>query len=474
MLGDIRNVAVIGAGPAGIATAKQLLAENHFETIDVFEQQASTGGVWNYNSFAPSQDLSIPQTSPHQPLEEPIWECPGPAEQVQPIPLFVTPMYDRLESNIPNFLMKHSDDSSLEDQPLFAGHEGVLEYLNRYAEGVRHLVKFKSQVYDVRLENDNGKDQWLVCTRDLVSSRVTEKIYDAVVVASGHHYVPTVPDIPGIQKWNEAYPGTITHSKYYRTPDAFKDKTVLVVGNSASGIDIATQISTVSALPLLNSKRSEAPEYQRTAPWKREMPEIAEFLPPSASFPRAVRFTNNEIECSIEAIVFCTGYYYSFPFLSSLCPPVIVTGERVESIYNHLFSIPHPTLAFIGLPYKIVPFRTYEGQAAVVTRVWSGRLSLPPDREMRAWEAQRIQEKGAGKKFHELTNLEDFRYHNEMVDWALKARPGKGDESTVPPRWSKKDEVVRKNIPAIKRAFAEMGQERFAVGSLEELGMKLG
>ncbi|KAL9011060.1 MAG: hypothetical protein Q9173_004060 [Seirophora scorigena] len=474
MLRDIRKVAVIGAGPAGVATAKQLLAEDHFQAIDVFEQQASTGGVWNYNSYAPSQELSVPQSNPHQPLEEPRWESPGLVEQIQPKPLFVTPMYDQLESNIPHFLMKHSDDSSLEDQPLFAGHESVLQYLNRYAEGVRHLVNFRSQVYDVQLEKDRGKDQWLVCTKDLVSRRVTEKIYDAVVVASGHYYVPMVPDIPGIQRWNEAYPGAITHSKYYRTPDAFKDKKVIVVGNSASGVDIAAQISTVSSLPLLNSKRSAAPEHQRIAPWKLDMPEIAEFLAPSASRPRAVRFTNNEIECNIEAIVFCTGYYYSFPFLSSLRPPVIITGERVENLYKHIVSIPHPTLAFIGLPYKIIPFRTYEGQAAVVARIWSGRLSLPPHRQMRAWEAQRIREKGAGKKFHELANLEDFRYHNDLVDWALKAQPGKGDdEFTVPPRWSKEDEVVRKNIPAIKEAFAEMGHARHAVGSLDELGVTL-
>lgn len=380
-------------------------------------------------------------------------------------------MYDRLESNIPHFLMKHSDDASLEDQPLFAGHESVLQYLNQYANDVRHLIRPRTQVYDVKLEDDNGRDRWLVCSKDLVSNRVTEKLYDAVAVASGHHYVPTVPDIPGIREWNEAYPGTITHSKYYRTPDPFAAKKVIVVGNSASGLDIATQISTVSKHPLLNSQRSVSPDFQRAAPWKREMPEIAEFVSPSES-TRTVRFANNQIETYIDAIVFCTGYYYSFPFLSSLQPPISPTGERVENTYKHIFSIPHPTLAFIGLPYKIIPFRTCEGQAAVVARVCSSRLPLPSKPEMEAWEAERIAEKGQGKKFHELGNLEDLRYLNELVEWALEAKSGEGEER-VPPKWSKEDMVVRKNIPGIKKAFADLGEKRREVRRLEELGIEL-
>lgn len=380
-------------------------------------------------------------------------------------------MYDRLESNIPHFLMKHSDDASLEKEPLFAGHESVLQYLNSYADDVRHLIKFKTQVYDIRLETADGRDRWLVCTKDLVTNKAKEGLYDAVVVASGHHYLPIVPNIPGIQAWNQAYPDTITHSKYYRTPNSFTSKKVVVVGNSASGLDIGTQISTVSKQPLINSQRSAAPEFQRSASWKKETPEIAEFLLPSKAH-RAVRFADGQIESDIDAIVFCTGYLYSFPFLSSVQPPIITTGERVENIYKQLFSISHPTLAFIGLPYKIVPFRTYEGQAAVVARVWSNRLPLPSVPEMRAWEAQRIAEKGAGKKFHELTNLEDFRYHNDLVEWALQAELGKGEER-LPPKWSREEEMARKNIPGMKKAFADLGEKRHEVRRLEDLGFKL-
>ncbi|KAL8697709.1 MAG: hypothetical protein Q9224_002178 [Gallowayella concinna] len=467
----VRKVAVVGAGPAGIATAKHLLAEGHFEVIDVFEQQANTGGVWNYSSYAPLNELRVPQTSPHQPLEEPRWKPSKPGEGLPSKPIFVTPMYDKLESNIPHFMMKYSSDPSLEIEPLFAGHESVLQYLNKYAENVRHLIRFSTQVYEIKRQVEGGHDRWLACIKDLVSNKVSERLYDAIAVASGHHYVPMLPDIPGIRAWNQAYPNVISHSKYYRTPDGFRNKKTLVVGNSASGLDIATQISTVSKHPLLNSRRSETPEFQRTASWKKELPEMAEFILPSHSHPhhhQAIRFADGHIESDIEAVVFCTGYYYSFPFLSSLQPSLIVTGERVQNTYQHLFHIKYPSLAFVGLPIKILPFRTFEGQAAIISRIWSGRLELPPESKMKVWECSRIADRGGGKKFHELGNLEDLRYHNELIDWALQARSEDG--GNMPPKWNERDHWVRKNIPAIKKAFADQGEARHSVRSVEELG----
>ncbi|KAL8711452.1 MAG: hypothetical protein Q9220_004110 [cf. Caloplaca sp. 1 TL-2023] len=467
MHSSIREVAIIGAGPAGIATAKHLLAEQHFNVIDVFEQQADVGGVWNYTSDVPTNELSVPQIDPHLPSEQPTWGQHEDSNDERSTPRFVTPMYDQLESNIPHFLMKYSDDSSLENQPLFAGHESVLRYLSRYADSVRHLVHFHTQVYDVKQEMADGRDRWLVCTKDLLSGKVSEKFYDAVVVASGHHYVPIVPEIRGIREWNKTYPGTISHSKYYRTPVSFRDKKVVVVGNSASGLDIAAQISTVSKHPIINSTRSHNPEYHNKAGWKQEAPEIEEFLPSSEGF-QAVRFANGRVESSIEAIIFCTGYFYSFPFLSSIKPCLVVTGERVKHLYKHVFSIDHPSLAFVGLPYKIIPFRTCEGQAAVIARVWSERLQLPPDQEMRKWGAGRVADRGPGKKFHELGNLEDFRYHNDLVDWASRVDAHEGDR--LPPRWNLKEAWVRRKIPAIKKAFAEKGEARHSVSNIEELG----
>jgi len=35
----VQKIAIIGAGPSGLAVAKYLLAENAFDKIDIYEQQ---------------------------------------------------------------------------------------------------------------------------------------------------------------------------------------------------------------------------------------------------------------------------------------------------------------------------------------------------------------------------------------------------------------------------------------------------
>ena len=47
--------AVIGAGAAGLATARELLREGH--TVTVFEQSDCVGGQWNYSPACEEWDL---------------------------------------------------------------------------------------------------------------------------------------------------------------------------------------------------------------------------------------------------------------------------------------------------------------------------------------------------------------------------------------------------------------------------------
>lgn len=51
---NIKKIAIIGAGPAGLAAAKYLLAEG-FQSLDIFEQRTEVGGVWNYNPKTPGE-----------------------------------------------------------------------------------------------------------------------------------------------------------------------------------------------------------------------------------------------------------------------------------------------------------------------------------------------------------------------------------------------------------------------------------
>ena len=109
----------------------------------------------------------------------------------------------------------------------------------------------------------------------------------------------------------------------------------------------------------------------------------------------------------LDAVIYCTGYRYSFPFLSVAAelnpsclptangvgkgllsdgqhPMIQVEDGRVEPLYLDIFppAVTPGTLSFIGLPWKVVPFPQHELQAKLVARVLSGRACLPSRSEM--------------------------------------------------------------------------------------------
>lgn len=49
--------AVIGAGAAGLVTARELLREGH--DVQVFEQNSSLGGIWNYSDDVEADALGL-------------------------------------------------------------------------------------------------------------------------------------------------------------------------------------------------------------------------------------------------------------------------------------------------------------------------------------------------------------------------------------------------------------------------------
>ncbi len=385
--------------------------------------------------------------------------------------MFSSPMYDHLETNIPHIMMTYSTDDTLTNDQLFPGRESVLEYLRRYAEPVTHLYLFKTKVLSVVSRPQRGQNRWLLTSIHLPTSRIRDSAYDAIIVASGHYAVPHIPAIPGLKAWNTAFPNRISHSKHYRNPNPYTTLKTLIIGASASGLDISTQIVKTCAVPLLLSQRTPSDLAAGFSDANvRTVPEIAEFLPPSSGYERAVRFADGQIEVGIDKVLFCTGYYHSYPFLSSLVPPPITNGERVEHLYQHIFYAPNPTLAFVGVPSNILPFRTCEAQAAVIARMWSGRLSLPSASKMKAWEMQRMEKKGAGRKFHHLAFPEDLDYLNELVEWATQADREGDPKGMLPRKWDKHDYQARKRFARIKKAFASKGEGRREMKKMEDLG----
>ncbi|CAG8227512.1 unnamed protein product [Penicillium salamii] len=467
----VKRVAVIGAGPSGLSAVKYLLAEQHFDQIDVFEQRSSVGGAWNYSPSTSKIGLStpVPQVNPHEPPEKPTWI--GSAEGKREAS-FVSPLYDRLETNIPKELMRYSDHDWPADAQLFPRHPTVKQYLEEYAVDIKKHIQFETQVIDVSLQA-TALHNWSITTRDLRNGNETTDTYDAVVVASGHFTVPYVPDITGIQHWDASYPEVISHSKFYDSPECFSGKKVIVVGSSASALDIGAQINEFSKGQLLVSQRTESWMASASTDDRVICPEIVEFLPPT-THERGIRFSDGRIEEHIDSIVFCTGYFYSYPFLSSLKPQAVTHGWRTMNVYQQLFYIENPTLVFPVLSQRVIPFPMAENHAALFSRVWSGRLALPSTEEMRAWERDEIEAKGDGKKFHLLPYPMDADYLNFLYEWAEKATPRPGlsnnGQGKLGTRWGERERWMRALFPEIRRAFVQRGHERGEIKTLAELG----
>jgi cation diffusion facilitator CzcD-associated flavoprotein CzcO len=458
---NVRSIAIIGAGPAGLAAAKYLLAQcspqsssSPFTRITLFEQQAQVGGVWNYCPV-PAQPTPIPQTSAFYPPD-----LPSPdARTADGKAVFPSPVYERLNTNIPHTVMQYTEAGFGTDERtrIFPVRDVVQSYLESYARDVRPWIRFSTSVVDVALRQEDGRDRWDVRSRDLTTSAEEVETYDAVVVASGHYSTAYVPDMEGIRAFDAKWPGMITHSKSYRTPEVYRGKKVLLVGNSASGLDIALQIVKVCERPLFVSVRTPTATEVRENAGFEEVVEIRRFLVEE----RGVELKDGRVITGLDAVLFCTGYLFSFPFLKSMDPPLVTDGRRVYGLYKHFIHIRHPTLVFVGLPIKVMPFPLMQAQASVFARIWADTLTLPPRKAMEEWE--RKEAEGKGSKFHVFPKFADAEYINGMHDWAIQDK-GKGKE---PPEWS--DEMLWQTgiYPQARLKFEQTGK---TARTLEELG----
>lgn len=103
----------------------------------------------------------------------------------------------------------------------------VVEYLERYADRTGVTVRTGVEVTRV----DHGDEAWdLVTTEGVIAAA-------RVVVATGHNNAPHLPEWPG------TFAGTLVHSAEYRNPTTHAGSRVLVVGAGNSGAEIAVDLA---------------------------------------------------------------------------------------------------------------------------------------------------------------------------------------------------------------------------------------
>ncbi|CEP63186.1 N,N-dimethylaniline monooxygenase LALA0_S07e04390g [Lachancea lanzarotensis] len=389
-----KRVAIIGAGPSGLATGRVLLANTDFDIV-IYDSNPQVGGVWYY----PDNE---------QPREN-------------------TAMYDALETNLSKQIMTFSGFPFPDDVPTFPNRKHVWEYLVRFYETFikgqeRILTQLNCKVKCV----EKIGDLWRVTHND---GKAVE-LFDYVVVANGHFEATHVPeDIPGGDEWRNAQPGSLLHSKDFHSSERFRDLRVVVVGNGSSGSDIANQISSVAQCVYHSVKEVNKTNWDEN-PVVTAVPKISKL---SVHDNQTVTLENGEQLRNIDRIIWATGYMYYLPFLGSYQEQILGTDKtsndpvsRLHGLWEQLVFVQDPTLAFLLLCKNVVPFPLAESQACTVAKVFSGAIEVPSI----DFSARAVQEP---KDYHSLVTPRDIEYCRELQ--AILDSCGGQDDEARPRLW---------------------------------------
>lgn len=375
-----KSVAIIGAGAAGIIAGKELVELGH--RVEIFEQSAGIGGVWDYTDETEDDLLGL------DPKRKRVHGS----------------MYANLRTNLPREVMGVSDfpfDTSFEgtcDNRTYPSHDEVLRYLKAYATrfDVLDNVRFSTAVESVVPSFEKGGKtlrHWTVSVAcptpaagSLDSSMATEtRTFDAVVVCNGHYSAPRLPTYEG----QDSFAGLQLHSHNYRRPDPFVGQTLLVVGAAFSGSDISQELLDHGAGAVYLSGRNWEDLAARSidpanSEGTRQVVKVAD-VKRLVPHTKSVEFVDGNLIEDVDVVMYATGYLYQFPFFDGSPVDCRVEDNRVENLYKHVFlpfSNMAPSLSFIGIPWKVVPFPLFQLQARWIGKCLSGVVNLPSEEAM--------------------------------------------------------------------------------------------
>ncbi|KAJ8295454.1 Thiol-specific monooxygenase [Rhodotorula toruloides] len=399
---------VVGAGSSGLAACEQA-TEAGFEVV-CLEARQGVGGAWRYEDDPGRCDVHFDDEG---------WATvasPGESdERGAPPP---TPMYSSLRTNVPTSLMQFRDRPFPPTVGLFCTHEQVQSYLEDFARPFLPLIRFNTRLVSLRhtLPSDSlpphiPRRRWLASYRSTLEqdAPLETETFDCVFVANGHYARPYIPWTEGLKSWE----GELLHAKWYRDAKQFEQKTVLVVGNSASGYDITRELASSIHTRRQSSPSGPLPKIYQSArsppqlgiPW--DAPDAPEYSKEVRTKPpirrvegRRIEFEDGSVVEDVDTIIFATGYFFSLPFLSPSDapfsshpltyapplpsspalhgPPSAKGGLRVHNLDERLtFYLKDPTLAFLGLPYLVIPFPLAQLQARLAAKHFSSTLPRP-------------------------------------------------------------------------------------------------
>ena len=377
-----KRVAVIGAGPSGLAVLRafQTAKANGDEIPEVvcFEKQDNWGGLWNYT-----------------------WRT-GLDQYGEAVH---GSMYRYLWSNGPKEGLEFADYS-------FEEHFGkqIASYPPRsvlfdYIEGrikkteVRDWIKFSTAVKNVE-QSDDG---FTVTTCDLTTSKTNVGYFDHVIVCSGHFSTPNMPSFDGFER----FPGRILHAHDFRDATEFQGKDVLLIGTSYSAEDIGSQCWKYGAKSITVSHRTAAMGYDWPANWE-EVPLLTKVDGQTAYFKDGSSKT-------IDAIILCTGYLHYFPFMEDKLRLVTANRLATADLYKGVAFINNPKIHYIGMQDQWFTFNMFDAQAWWSRDVIMGRIDLPTQEVMISDVNDRVAREDAGQDDYDAIWYQGD-YVKELID----------------------------------------------------------
>jgi trimethylamine monooxygenase len=283
----------------------------------------------------------------------------------------------------------------------------IYDYLIGRAKvnNLRRFIRFNTAVRHV--DFDDEKKEFNVDIEDFNTDSMEVAKFDRVIVATGHYHVPNMISIDGVDQ----FPGRVLHSHEFRGADEFVGLNLLVIGGSFSADDIALQCYKFGARSVTVSSRQKPIGYK----WPVEIKDAPMFVRMKG---RKAYFKDGSSVDNIDAIIFCTGYRHSYPFMAERFRLQCGIDEFVpSSLYKSIFWIDQPYLAYLGAPRQIYTFSMFDLQAALVRDVFLGHIKLP-DKDQ--WQADvnewQTREKAiAPDDFGAMIDFQTDYMHNLLV-----------------------------------------------------------
>ncbi|MDI9335117.1 MAG: NAD(P)/FAD-dependent oxidoreductase [Cytophagales bacterium] len=197
------NIGIVGAGFAGLSSAKVLREFGH--KVTVFEKNADVGGVWS-----------------------------------------AARRYPGLTTQNVRSTYSLSDFPYPKDYPEWPSGEQVQRYLDSYVKhfGFEDVLRLNTEVTKADVNAQTGG--WTVTTHDSqTGENQTTHSFDYLVICNGIFSTPMIPDYAGAESFKAAG-GRVCHTSEFTQLSDAKDKNVVVVGYGKSSCDVAQAVASTA------------------------------------------------------------------------------------------------------------------------------------------------------------------------------------------------------------------------------------